>query len=146
MLQSAGPRLSAPPVSNTKDRFRSMNPQKRAFTLIELLTVIAIIAVLAALLFPVVGAVREQGRATDCMSKLHQLYVSANVYKQDEGGYPEAIFGLAELAYGVPGNCFPNTSTGLPLTNPEQQPYGGTQCEANADRIMNGFLYNDQIK
>ena len=51
----------------------------RGFTLIELLTVIAIIAILTAILFPVAGTVREQARATDCMSKLHQLWVSANV-------------------------------------------------------------------
>ncbi len=117
-----------------------MNPQRRAFTLIELLTVIAIIAVLAALLFPVVGAVREQGRATDCMSKLHQLYVSTNVYKQDEGGYPDAIFGTAEVAPGAIGSCNSSVSTGIPLTDPS------TQCVANADRIFNGFLYNEQIK
>lgn len=112
----------------------------KAFTLIELLTVIAIIAVLAAVLFPVAGSVREQARATDCMSKLHQLYVSAQVYKQDEGGYPAALLGTVEVAPGTPGNCQPNASTGVFLTDPT------TQCAANADRIINGFLYNEQIK
>src|SRR5262245_38118056 len=111
----------------------------RAFTLIELLTVIAIIAVLAAILFPVIGSVREQGRATDCMSKLHQLYVSANVYRQDEGGYPASLLGTVEVAPGTIGNCNPSASTGIFLTDPT------TQCAASADRIINGFLYNEQI-
>lgn len=116
------------------------NYKTRAFTLIELLTVIAIIAVLAAILFPVVGSVRESARATDCMSKLHQLWVSANVYRQDEGGYPASLLGTVEVAPGTPGNCQSNVTTGLFLTDPN------TQCAANADRIINGFLYNEQIK
>jgi len=75
---------------------RSSGNYQRGFTLIELLTVIAIIAILTAILFPVAGTVREQARATDCMSKLHQLWVSANVYRQDEGAFPPSLLGYAE--------------------------------------------------
>ena len=45
----------------------------RAFTLIELLTVIAIIGILAAILIPVVGAVRESARSAECLSNLRQI-------------------------------------------------------------------------
>ena len=42
---------------------------KRGFTLIELLVVMAIIAVLAAILFPVFNSARENARRTTCSSR-----------------------------------------------------------------------------
>jgi prepilin-type N-terminal cleavage/methylation domain-containing protein/prepilin-type processing-associated H-X9-DG protein len=56
---------------------------RRAFTLIELLTVIAIIAILAAVLFPVFAQVREKGRQTSCLSNLKQLGAAMQMYSQD---------------------------------------------------------------
>ncbi len=53
------------------------------FTLIELLVVIAIIAILAAMLLPALSAARERGRAADCVSKLKNLILQANLYADD---------------------------------------------------------------
>ena len=55
----------------------------RAFTFIELFVVIAIVALLAALLLPVLGRARESGRATACLSNLRQLGVALQLYVQD---------------------------------------------------------------
>jgi prepilin-type N-terminal cleavage/methylation domain-containing protein/prepilin-type processing-associated H-X9-DG protein len=57
--------------------------QPIAFTLIELLVVISLIAVLAALLLPVMGRAKESGRATVCLSNLHQIGVALQLYVQD---------------------------------------------------------------
>lgn len=54
-----------------------------AFTLIELLTVIAIIGILAAILIPVVGKVREQARQAACASNLRQIGVGVHLYSAD---------------------------------------------------------------
>ena len=58
----------------------------RAFTLIELLTVIAIIGVLAALLVPVIGSVRAQARAAQCASNLRQIGMGILGYANEHGG------------------------------------------------------------
>ena len=70
------------------------NPFKRAFTLIEMLVVVAIIGVLAALLFPALGKARSAARSTRCMSNLRQLQMSVMVY-YDGGGLPPPVSSLS---------------------------------------------------
>ena len=50
---------------------------KRGFTLIELLVVVGILALLAAILFPVLVAARGRARTTACTSNLRQLHLSS---------------------------------------------------------------------
>lgn len=57
--------------------------QKQAFTLIELLIVIAIIALLAAILFPVFSRARENARRASCQSNLKQIGLGLIQYSQD---------------------------------------------------------------
>src|SRR5436190_390906 len=54
-----------------------------AFTLIELLVVIGIIAVLAALLLPVVARSKEHGKSAACLSNLRQFGIALQLYTQD---------------------------------------------------------------
>ncbi len=49
----------------------------KAFTLVELLLVIATIAILGLLLYPVMGRMREKGRQIQCVSNLKQLHTAA---------------------------------------------------------------------
>lgn len=120
----------------------------RGFTLIELLAVIAIIAVLAAILFPVAGTVREQARAGDCMTKLHQLWLSSNVYKEDEGTFPMALQGLVEVAVvDASGNCRREQSTGVFYDGTNAPTVGGLPCVTKANATLrSGFLYPELIK
>jgi prepilin-type N-terminal cleavage/methylation domain-containing protein/prepilin-type processing-associated H-X9-DG protein len=54
----------------------------KAFTLIELLVVIAVIALLLALLFPVLRSAREQGQRAVCLSNLRQLTLAWLAYAE----------------------------------------------------------------
>ena len=103
-------------------------PRSSAFTLIELLTVIAIIAVLAAILFPVFSRIRESARQATCLSNMHQMYVGASLYRDYWDAYPCMLLGYAEQAGG------------LPWTD------GVTQPVVAASQIRHGYLYPTHVK
>lgn len=56
---------------------------KKAFTLIELLLVIAIIALIAAIVFPVLSQARESARSTVCLSNVKQWSTAELMYSVD---------------------------------------------------------------
>ena len=56
---------------------------RSGFTLIELLVVVAIIAVLAAILFPVFEKAREKSRQTVCINNLRQIATATLIFVQD---------------------------------------------------------------
>lgn len=72
----------------------------RAFTLVELLVVIGIIAVLVAILMPALNKAREAGKAVQCMSNLRQIGVGFFNYGANGGTYyPPAMYGINDAWY-----------------------------------------------
>jgi prepilin-type N-terminal cleavage/methylation domain-containing protein/prepilin-type processing-associated H-X9-DG protein len=59
---------------------------RRAFTLIEILVVVAIVGILAAILFPVFARARENARRTSCSSNLKQIFLAHSMYRDDYDG------------------------------------------------------------
>jgi prepilin-type N-terminal cleavage/methylation domain-containing protein len=80
-----------------------MRKQRSGFTLIELLIVIAIIAILAAILFPVFAQARKSARSTAAISNLKQIGLASVMYAQDYDG-------------GMVLTDYTNTSTVAPPT------------------------------
>lgn len=63
-----------------------MRQRRFAFTLVEILVVLAILTLLAALLFTVFGRVREGGRGAVCLSNQKQILLSLQLYEGDSAG------------------------------------------------------------
>src|SRR3954463_10193494 len=88
---------------------------KAAFTLIELLIVIAIIAILAALLLPVLGRARESGRSAACLSNLHQIGIALQLYVQDNENILPTMYDTPLATNSLPGTNI--VSVNMVLTN-----------------------------
>lgn len=78
--------------------FEMKNVKRKGFTLIEMLVVIAIITIIAAILFPVFASAREKARQTTCASNMKQIGVAVTMYAQD---YDEMIVPSAIGTAGV---------------------------------------------
>ena len=66
---------------------RHPNRPTAGFTLTELLVVIVIIAVLAAIIMPAFGAIRRKGDQTKCLANLRQIGAAMGSYTGDHDGY-----------------------------------------------------------
>jgi len=95
--------------------------RETGFTLIELLVVIAVIAILAALLLPVLNRAKDQGYTAVCKSNLRQLGIALAGYTIDAKAYP--YFCLGEAIAGGIANA--------PYWEELLQPYAGAAWKVN---------------
>ena len=65
----------------------SVRRRPSAFTLVELLVVIGIIALLTSVLLPALNRARDKARSVACMSNLKQLYTYTLMFSQDNRGH-----------------------------------------------------------
>ncbi|MBM3457341.1 MAG: DUF1559 domain-containing protein [Armatimonadetes bacterium] len=127
-----------------------MSSQRRGrsgFTRLELICVVAVIAVLASILFPVFAATRERARSFACRMHLHQLGIALHLYARDyDGRFPPAENDLTALAaaYGQSVQAFrcPSDagvgSSGFPAGGP---PPAGTAAALAQVRSLTSYAY-----
>jgi len=108
----------------------SSNSRSRlsGFTLLELILVIAIIAVLASLLIPAIGTAQQHAYSVSCSSNLRAIGVATQCYLQDHGFLFPCIEPLPDSSSNVyPANFQPTPYTCMGGTNGAFGPYGITQ-------------------
>lgn len=81
---------------------------RRAFSLIELLVVLAVTTILASLLFPALGGVRETANRMACATNMRQIGLGITMWGDDHNGaLPESYFGRKEV--GMPQEMMATT-------------------------------------
>ena len=69
-----------------------------AFTLVELLVVIGIIAVLLSILLPVLGGARRRAQSVACASNVRQIYMAMAMFAHDNKGQLPRPYGVGDLS------------------------------------------------
>jgi prepilin-type N-terminal cleavage/methylation domain-containing protein/prepilin-type processing-associated H-X9-DG protein len=130
--------------------------KNRAFTLIELLIVMAIISLLAALLFPVFAKARDKARQTACTNNLKQIYLGYRMYAQDyDSQFPAEVLGNSQTRavddpQSAPALLFPYTKNNqiwvCPNGYPGLQEAGNTYMVAfNASTLINPDIASEDF-
>lgn len=128
-----------------------LRPSLAAFTLIELLVVVAIIAILAALLLPVLAKSRTKAESVTCANNLRQLGLAWMLYAEDNGdvlvnnhGVPETLARRQNWANNVQDWESSDDNTNLLyLTDSKLGPFASRsaqiyKCPADREPAPNG--------
>lgn len=110
-----------------------MRQGRRAFTLIEVLVTVTIIALLAALLLPAVQAAREAARRAHCLNNLKQYGLAINNYGSAYGG--DLPFAVSSQGYSIHVNLMPYMEL-QPLYNSINQSFDSAASMNNANSTV----------
>jgi prepilin-type N-terminal cleavage/methylation domain-containing protein/prepilin-type processing-associated H-X9-DG protein len=112
--------------------------RKSAFTLIELLVVVAIIASIAAILFPVFSRAREAARKSGCLSNLKQIGMATRMYIDD---YDETFPFVLNFA----GNGAIDANIGDDGKRPAVRGVTGAEPQFRLVTVVSPYVRNENV-
>ena len=119
--------------------------RNKGFTLIELLIVIAMIAVLAAVLFPVFQKVRENARRTTCSSNLRQIGLAMTQYTQDSDEMlPPGAYAASGATVTWRQEVFPYVKNVQVFTCPSNS-YNALATDVDGGQFFVSYGANDSV-
>ena len=86
------------PKDGSSSAYRSTNDPEAGLTLLEMIVVLAIIALIAALIVPNIIGRPDEARVTVAKTDLRTISAALKMYRLDNGDYPSGAQGLAALA------------------------------------------------
>ena len=104
--------------------FRPARRRRAAFTLVEMLLVLVILATLAAIVIPKMAGRSQQAKVTAAMSQINSIEIALDSFEVDNGYYPKtgALNDLLNPPAGANNWKGPYLKKGVPL-DPWQNPY-----------------------
>ena len=131
-------------MNSHRSNFPGKNDHARgAFTLIEMLVVIAIIAILAAMLFPLAAGVKKQQKIRTAKTELTQIEAAIQNYKTTKGFYPPDHPGHPELnqlyfeLLGTTNNATAKSGVYVSMDGSSQIPVSQVKTLFGVDGFMN---------
>lgn len=89
--------------------------EMKKFTIIELLVSIAIIAVIAQMLIPILSIAKKKAQEIKCMSNMKQINTAVSLYSEDFGYYPYGNSTLLDFPNSIKSYIWPFSEQSSPL-------------------------------
>jgi general secretion pathway protein G len=117
-------------IRNQKSEIRNRKLGRAAFTLVEMLLVLVILAVLAAIVIPKMSGRSQQAKVTAAGTQIKGFETALVMFEADTGFYPKSLDALLNEPSGVQGWKGPYLKQAIPLDpwgNPYTYTYPGKQ-------------------
>ncbi|MDD7984568.1 type II secretion system protein [Lentisphaera marina] len=124
----------------------------KKFSLIELLVVVAIIAILSSLLLPSLSKARKTAKLTQCLSTVRQMTISTHMYADDNDRYYPAAYAnygwddLIASYYGLAWTDQEKSANGMSSTNYNYSRLlcpSDTVASESANKFRKSYVIND---